>query len=176
MKRRDEAEPKVSLAISPETVCFIIVKAREFDVKDAASDPDYGSNPSDDAEIDVLEDSPNDPVVEELTSLIDTLSEDEQIDLVAIAPGSGAATIRLGIGRPSARRPRRLTTRRRRAIFSACRFSAISSRKASRFSAAPARSSRSAGSDGHKNTSGDDHGNTSADRLPGHGAEPGRTR
>lgn len=85
MKRRDETEPKVSLAISPETVCFIIVKAREFDVKVAASDPDSGSNPSDDAEIDVLEDSPDDPVVEELTSLIDALSEDEQIDLVAIA-------------------------------------------------------------------------------------------
>jgi hypothetical protein len=33
----------------------------------------------------VLEDHEDDPVVEELTSLIDSLSEDEQIDLVALA-------------------------------------------------------------------------------------------
>jgi hypothetical protein len=85
MKRRDEEEPTVSLAISPEKVCFIIVKAREFDVKDAPTDPDPGSNPSDDAEIDVLEDSPDDAVVEELTSFIDALTEDEQVELVAIA-------------------------------------------------------------------------------------------
>jgi hypothetical protein len=32
----------------------------------------------------VLEDHPDDPVVEELTSLINSLSEDEQIDLVAL--------------------------------------------------------------------------------------------
>jgi hypothetical protein len=95
MKRRDEAEPTVSLAISPETVCFIIVKAREFDVKDAPTDPDPGSNPSDDAELDVLEDSPDDAVVEELTSLIDALTEDEQVDLVAIAwLGRGDYTLR----------------------------------------------------------------------------------
>jgi hypothetical protein len=85
MKRRDEQEPTVSLAISPEKVCFIIVKAREFDVKDVSTDPDPGSNPSDDAEIDVLEDSPNDAVVEELTAFIDSLTEDEQVELVAIA-------------------------------------------------------------------------------------------
>jgi len=33
----------------------------------------------------VLEDQPDDPVVEEMTSLIESLSEDEQIDLVALA-------------------------------------------------------------------------------------------
>lgn len=85
MKHRDAEPETVSLAISPEKVCFIIVKAREFDVKDAASDPDPASNPSDDAEIAVLEDRPEDPVVEELTGFIDALTEDEQIDLVALA-------------------------------------------------------------------------------------------
>ena len=85
MKRRDEEEPRVSLAISPEKVCFIIVKAREFDVKDAPTHPDPGSNLGDDAEIDVLEESPDDAVVEELTAFIDALTEDEQIELVAIA-------------------------------------------------------------------------------------------
>jgi hypothetical protein len=73
------------LTISPEKVCFIIIKAREFDVKEQVNDPDPGSNPSDDKEAAVLEDQEDDPVVEELTSLINSLSEDEQIDLVTLA-------------------------------------------------------------------------------------------
>lgn len=73
-----------NLAISPETVCFIIIKAKEFDVKDAVTEPDPGSNPSDDKEAAVLENHEDDPVLEELTSLINALSEDEQIDLVAL--------------------------------------------------------------------------------------------
>ncbi len=77
--------PQPPLSISPEKVCFVIVKAREFDVKDPASESDPGSNPSDDKEFGVLEDQPDDPVVEELSSLINALSEDEQIDLVALA-------------------------------------------------------------------------------------------
>ena len=32
-----------SLSISPEKVCFFVVKAREFDVKDVVTDPDSGS-------------------------------------------------------------------------------------------------------------------------------------
>src|SRR5947209_19529791 len=72
------------LTISPEKVCFIILKAREFDAKDAVTEPDPASNPSDDRDAAVLEDHSDDPVVEELTSLIDSLSEDEQIDLVAL--------------------------------------------------------------------------------------------
>jgi hypothetical protein len=80
-----EATDAVPLTISPEKVCFVIMKAREFDAKDAVSEPDPGSNPSDDMETAVLEDHEDDPVVEELTTLIDSLSEDEQIDLVALA-------------------------------------------------------------------------------------------
>ena len=36
------------LAISSEKVGFLIEKARQFDVKEGASDPDPGSNPVDD--------------------------------------------------------------------------------------------------------------------------------
>jgi uncharacterized protein DUF3775 len=78
-------EPSPALTISPEKVCFVIVKAREFDAKDETTDPDPGSNPSDDKGVAVLEDHGDDPVVEELTSFIGALSEDEQIDLVALA-------------------------------------------------------------------------------------------
>lgn len=75
----------VNLTISPEKVCFIIIKAREFDAKEAANEPDPGSNPSDDKEASVLEDREDDAVVEELASLINSLSVDEQIDLVTLA-------------------------------------------------------------------------------------------
>lgn len=81
---RPEGGKAVELSISPEKVCFIIFKAREFDAKEPANDPDPGSNPSDDKDIAVLEDHGDDPVVEEITSLVDSLSEDEQIDLVAM--------------------------------------------------------------------------------------------
>jgi hypothetical protein len=83
-----------TLSISPEKVCFFILKAREFDVKDAVSDPDSGSNASDDAMIDVLEDHPDDPTQQELRSFIDALTEDEQVDLVALTwLGRGDGTI-----------------------------------------------------------------------------------
>lgn len=74
----------VTLSISPEKVCFIIIKAREFDAKDELTEPDPGSNPSDDKDVSVLEEHEDDPVLEELTSLTNSLSEDEQIDLVAL--------------------------------------------------------------------------------------------
>ena len=75
----------VELQISPKKVCFVIIKAREFDAKDEVTEPDPGSNPSDDMMASVLEDHRDDPVVEELTSVINDMSEDEQIDLVALA-------------------------------------------------------------------------------------------
>src|ERR1700709_703714 len=89
---KERAMPE--LAISAEKVGFLIEKAREFDVKDAASDPDSGSNGADDDMIDVLEDNGNDPVAREITGFIDALTEDEQIDLVALMRlGRGDGTI-----------------------------------------------------------------------------------
>jgi hypothetical protein len=72
------------LAISAETVAAIVAKARQFDVKDVVTDPDSGSNASDDAMLSVLEDHSDDPVRGELTAMIRGLNEDEQIDLVAL--------------------------------------------------------------------------------------------
>ena len=72
------------LSISEEKLCFIIAKAREFDVKDVVTDPDDASNATDDAMLSVLEDHKEDPVVQELAAVIYAMSEDEQIDLVAL--------------------------------------------------------------------------------------------
>ena len=79
------AAEQTELQISPESVCFVIIKAREFDVKDGVSEPDPGSNPADDRMTEVLENHEDDPVVEELTSFIEAMSDDQQIDLVALA-------------------------------------------------------------------------------------------
>src|SRR6516225_12313850 len=73
-----------NLSISPEKLCFIIAKAREFDVKDVVTDPDDASNPTDDAMLAVLEDHKDDPVVQELVALINSMSVDERVDLVAL--------------------------------------------------------------------------------------------
>ncbi|WP_052161143.1 DUF3775 domain-containing protein [Hoeflea sp. BAL378] len=84
MKHHSGDPDQVAIEIPVDKVCFLIMKAREFDVKEEGTDPDSGSNPSDDAEIAVLEDTPDDPVEQEIRSLIDDLSVDEQIDLVAL--------------------------------------------------------------------------------------------
>ena len=50
----DDREP-VALNIDPGKVCFIILKAREFDAKVDPVEPDPGSNAADDGERAVLE-------------------------------------------------------------------------------------------------------------------------
>lgn len=73
------------LVISPEKIFFVIVKAREFAAKDAVTDPEPSSSGADDRMISVLEDHEDDPAYEEVREFIGALSEDEQIDLVALA-------------------------------------------------------------------------------------------
>lgn len=72
------------IRVPVDTVCFIISKAREFNVKAGSSDP--AASPLDDEDIDaaVLEDRPSDPVAAELISYISDLNHGAQIDLVSI--------------------------------------------------------------------------------------------
>ncbi|MBV9045618.1 MAG: DUF3775 domain-containing protein [Alphaproteobacteria bacterium] len=79
----DTQTPELSLPT--DKVAFIIVKAREFDVKDGVADPDSGSNPTDDGDLDVLEDQPDDPTRRELFDAIRALNEDQRIELIALA-------------------------------------------------------------------------------------------
>jgi len=73
-----------TLTISSESVCFIIVKAREFDAQDVVTDPDSGSNAADDGAASVLEAHSDDLTQKELVAFITALSEEEQADLVAL--------------------------------------------------------------------------------------------
>ena len=86
-KGKPEAEQNLpELGVAPEKVRFVIVKARQFDAKEADSDPDEGSDAIDDGMADVLEDDPeNDAVQQELIAFINGMDVDEQINLVALA-------------------------------------------------------------------------------------------
>jgi hypothetical protein len=71
--------------ISRDKVCHVIARARQFDVKEGDSDPDSGSNASDDGMTDVLEDKRSDPTARELVAFINGMNVDERAALVALA-------------------------------------------------------------------------------------------
>jgi hypothetical protein len=70
--------------IATENVCRIVVKARQFDVKEGAVEENSGSNPSDDGFRGILGAFAGDPSYAEIKSFIDGLDIDEQCDLVAL--------------------------------------------------------------------------------------------
>ncbi len=81
----DESAAGPDLSISPEKVCYIVMKAREFDAKVEPVEPDPGSNPADSGEREILEDYADDPTLAELNAAIDGLNDDEIVDLIALA-------------------------------------------------------------------------------------------
>lgn len=82
------------LGISPEKVCYVIVRARQFQAKVAPVDIDEASNMTDDGFREILEDFQDDPVLFEARQFIDGLDVDETANLVALAwLGRGDYTI-----------------------------------------------------------------------------------
>jgi hypothetical protein len=76
--------PDIELNVSTEQLCFIIAKARQFEVKDVPTISDPASNATDDRMVSVLEARAGDPVAQEIRAFVDALDEDQQIDLVAL--------------------------------------------------------------------------------------------
>lgn len=72
------------LTIAPEKVCFLIIKAREFDAKMDPEVPEPGDNPTDDADREILFDYPDDPTVEEIRGFLESLNEDEAVEVLAL--------------------------------------------------------------------------------------------
>jgi hypothetical protein len=70
--------------IALDKVCALIRQARRFDVKEGDTDPDSGSNPTDDRAFDVLESGTDDPVEGEIRSFLAGINDDERADLVAL--------------------------------------------------------------------------------------------
>ena len=73
-----------TLRISAEKVCYVVVKARQFDVKVAPEWLNGGSNPTDDGMTRVLEDYKDDPTLLELRSYLRAMNEDELEDLLGL--------------------------------------------------------------------------------------------
>jgi hypothetical protein len=78
------AETHTMPDINTDKVCFVIVKAREFDAKVDVEVPDPGDNPTDTGSREILQDYADDSTLQELRAFVDDLNEDEQIDLVAL--------------------------------------------------------------------------------------------
>ena len=72
------------LIIPLEKLAYIIIKAREFDVEVPPVDDGSGSNPSDDAEWDVLESGVDNPAHQELVDALNSLTDLERIEVLAL--------------------------------------------------------------------------------------------
>ena len=78
------------MELDPETVCGLILQIRQFDGKEAVTDPDSGSNASDSDDEDVsfptvLQAGDDDSIEEVIRAEIGSMNEDEQAELVALA-------------------------------------------------------------------------------------------
>ena len=72
------------LNINPETVCFIIAKAREFQAKEEVVIPEAPLSPADDWALQVLADHVDDLCVQEVEAVVADLEPDQEAELVAL--------------------------------------------------------------------------------------------
>ena len=70
--------------IALDKVCEIITHARAIDVREGDTDPDSGSNPTDDNNVDTLIANPDDLTETELRDVIAGLNDDERANLIAL--------------------------------------------------------------------------------------------
>ncbi len=80
----ESEEEHAPLSIPLSKLCYLIVKARQFDAKVPADDGESASNPTDDMAASVLEDRAEDSTLEELTGALDGLNDDEKIEVLAL--------------------------------------------------------------------------------------------
>jgi len=72
------------ITIPLEKLAFIVAKAREFDAEVEADGDDAGSNPADDGGRAILQDTPDNPTLQELRDAIEGLNVDERDELLAL--------------------------------------------------------------------------------------------
>lgn len=73
------------LQMNLDKVCYVIVKAREYDVQEGSVSDDDAGNMVDDEFRETLSEDEEDATVDELTAFIEAMNEDEQCELVALA-------------------------------------------------------------------------------------------
>lgn len=72
------------LNVNPDTVCFLIARARIFHSKEDVVVPDLPDSPSEDWALQVLADHTGDAVFQEFKATIQDLEPDQQQEVVAI--------------------------------------------------------------------------------------------
>ena len=76
----------MELTVSLETICRLIVRARELEAQVPAIENDDEDDPTDsDDPLAVLEDESNEAIEDEVRSLLDDLNEDEAAEILALA-------------------------------------------------------------------------------------------
>lgn len=72
------------LELNPETVCFLVSKAKEFHAKEEVVIPDEPLSPSEDWARQALADHDDDLTYQEFKAAVDDLEPDQQATLVAL--------------------------------------------------------------------------------------------
>jgi len=81
-QHRDPTQHEVRCLKTPlEQLAYIIEKAREFDVETPPVDAESGSNPTDDNDVAILEDTGDNPTRQELAAALDTWGDDQPIEV-----------------------------------------------------------------------------------------------
>jgi len=70
--------------LNPDTVYYLVDKAQEFHVKEDVTIPEEPLSPTDDWARQVLADHSDDPVYQELKTMIEDLEPDQQVTLVSL--------------------------------------------------------------------------------------------
>lgn len=107
---------EISLSIEPDYLARLIVKVRGLEAREGVTDPDSGSNATDDGMRDVLQDDPKDLSRSEVLREIAGLNERQQAELVALLwtgrgdaePEEWAQTVETARGRQEVPTPRYL--------------------------------------------------------------------
>jgi hypothetical protein len=84
MDEQGSSQEAAVLDLNPETVCFLISRARTFHTKEEVVMPDMPDNPSEDWAREALADHMEDPTLQEFKATIDDLEPDQQQTVVAL--------------------------------------------------------------------------------------------
>lgn len=74
----------MQLPIDTETICYLILKIRQFHAKEEVVLPDSMMNPAEDWSLQALADHQDDPTYAEAMAIIKDLEPDQQVALVAL--------------------------------------------------------------------------------------------
>jgi hypothetical protein len=72
------------LKTSLEQLAYIVEKSREFDAETPPVNRNSGSNPSDDRDVAILEDTDDNPTEQELAAALDGLDDEQRTELLAL--------------------------------------------------------------------------------------------